>query len=69
MLKAPGTKRFEVTHENQHTSLGFNFNLCRYTKAWGADVSAAADLAEAVAHLDGDLPTGTAILSLSLCKW
>jgi len=43
--------------------------LTGYLTAWGADVSAAADLGEAATYLDGDRPTGTAILSLSLCKW
>jgi len=33
VLKAPGTKRLKLTYENQLSSLAFNFNLRRYTKA------------------------------------
>ena len=44
--------------------------LTGYLKAWGADVAAAVGTREAAeSYLDRDLPTVTAILSLSLPKW
>ena len=43
--------------------------LTGYLEARGAAVSATVDEKEAAAHLDGDLPPVTAILSLSLPLW
>jgi len=33
MLKAPGTKRLKLNHDELLSSLAFNFNVCRYTLA------------------------------------
>jgi DNA-binding response OmpR family regulator len=43
--------------------------LRRYLEAWGADVSAAVNVKEADTYLSREVPTVTAILSLSLPKW